>query len=118
MARDMLDESDRDSAERLAWWLFADTPSSQVREAGCLDWWLAFEQPLYPLSDAEADELLGRVWLRLQEYKAAAEYKPSAEDYAEWIGLDLGGVFESSGKLTQMLVDRAIEHGRGRGSHP
>jgi hypothetical protein len=46
----------------------------------------------------------------MQAYKAGADYQPSAEDCAEWIGLDLGGVFESSEKLTQMLVDRAIEH--------
>jgi hypothetical protein len=109
----MIDEADRERAERWAWWVFAGTTSGPARESGCLDWWLSFEVPPERLSDSEADALMTRVFRRMQEYKAGADYKPSIEDFAEWIGLDLGGVFETIGKLTEVLVERAIEHGRG-----
>jgi hypothetical protein len=110
----MIDETDRGLAERWAWWFLANLPSNSAqREAGCMEWFLSFELPPSPLAVAERDDLLARTWRRLQEYKAGADYEPSTEDYAEWIGLDLGGVFESAGKLTQALVEQAIEHGRG-----
>jgi hypothetical protein len=108
----MIDEADRGIAERWAWWFLADSPSTDGL-SGPMDWWLSFEQPPDALSDSERDDLLARTWRRLQEYKAGASYEPNIEDYAEWIGLDLGGVFESAGKLTQALVEQAIEHGRG-----
>jgi hypothetical protein len=108
----MIDESDCEQAERLAWWMLSNTTSTDLRDSGCMDWWLAFEHPPGAPSDEEAGELLTRVFRRLQAYKAGADYQPSAEDYAEWIGLDLGGVLEAIPKLAQVLVERAIEHGR------
>jgi hypothetical protein len=109
----MISETDRVIAERWAWWFLADTASDKMRESGSMDWWLSFEVPPIALSDEMRDDLLLRTWRRMQEYKAGADYEPSVEDYAEWIGLDLGGMFESAGKLMQALVELAIEHGRG-----
>jgi len=121
----MIDEADRERAERWAWWFLVSIPSVDgQREFGCMDWFLLRDatvqvggaplgMPPSPLTDDEADDLLTRTWRRLQEYKVGSDYEPSTEDYAEWIGLDLGGVFETAGKLTQVLVERAIEHGRG-----
>lgn len=109
----MIDEADLGLAERWAWWFLADAPSDKLRESGSMDWWLSFEVPPEPLSDDMRADLLLRTWRRLQEYKVGSGYEPSAEDHAEWVGLDLGGVFESAGKLTQALVELAVEHGRG-----
>jgi hypothetical protein len=103
----MIDETDRGLAERWAWWRLSDMPSAQLRE--CMEWWLSFEQPPEPPSDRDVEDLLTRVWRRILEYKAGADYQPNIEDYAEWIGLDLAGVFESNKILTQMLVERAVE---------
>jgi len=111
----MIDEADRERAERWAWWFLVSIPSVEgQRGFGCMDWFLSREMPPSPLGDDELDDLLTRTWRRLQEYKVGSDYEPSAEDYAEWIGLDLGGVFETAGKLTQVLVERAMAHGRGR----
>jgi hypothetical protein len=110
----MIDEADRGLAERWAWWFLADTTSNKLQES--MTWWLSFEVPPIALSDDQRGDLLVRVFRRLQEYKAGADYVPSFEDYAEWIGLDLGGVFETTRKLTQLLVEQAIEHGRGLGA--
>jgi hypothetical protein len=108
----MFDESDRERAERWAWWFLAHTPSVEgQRVFGCMDWFLSRAMPPTPLGDVELDDLLTCTWRRLQQYKAGADWILTAEDYTEWIGLDLGGVFETSGKLTQVLVEQAIEHG-------
>jgi hypothetical protein len=127
----MIDETDRGLAERWAWWFLANLPSNSAqREAGCMEWFLSFELPPSPLALAERDDLLLRTRRRMQEYKAGtaealaplcsygnlpgpSNFPPSTEDYAEWLGLDLGGVFESAGKLTHALVKLAVEHGRG-----
>ena len=108
----MIDKSDRELAERLAWWLFADMTSLELRVNDGVEWWLSFEDPPQAPIDVEADELLIRVWRRMHEYEAGADYRPCKADYAERIGLDLGGVFESTPNLAMMLVDRAIEHCR------